>query len=200
MAPVRKRSRLDWPADRPRTAPEDRRLGQFSVELDDALAHLAAELDRLGAEDVVVCYGPGAWRTPDPFARWPSPNRTADPGVAVWFDLGGRRLCFTCDRWLHLRDNLRAVGLMVAAIRGLERWGAAGSAEAAFAGFAALPAGDGVPDWRGVLGLRGRVGAADIDRAYRRLAREAHPDAGGDPERFRALTAARQAAMAEATA
>lgn len=36
-----------------------------------------------------------------------------------------------------------------------------------------------------VLGLAGPVGPRDVKLAYRRLARELHPDRGGDAERFR---------------
>lgn len=42
----------------------------------------------------------------------------------------------------------------------------------------------------GVLGLRGPAGAEEVKRAYRRLARDLHPDAGGDVERFRIVQAA----------
>lgn len=41
-----------------------------------------------------------------------------------------------------------------------------------------------------VLGLRGPVAPDEVKRAYRRLARELHPDAGGDPDRFRRVQAA----------
>jgi len=193
---ARAKQRLDWPLDRPRTPPEGRALGRFGVPLAAAHADLLDELRRLGAEGVAVTHDPAAWREPSPFAARP---KGADPGVAVWFGLGGRRLCFTCDRWLDIRDNLRAVGLMVAAIRGIDRWGAAGSAAAAFAGFAALPAG-GSPDWRETLGLGGEPTAEEVDRAYRRLAKAAHPDAGGDPERFRELAAAYERARREVAA
>lgn len=39
-----------------------------------------------------------------------------------------------------------------------------------------------------VLGLRPDAGAEEIKRAYRRQAREHHPDAGGDAERFKEVT------------
>jgi molecular chaperone DnaJ len=42
-------------------------------------------------------------------------------------------------------------------------------------------------DLYGVLGLRPDAGAEEIKRAYRRKAREHHPDAGGDEERFKEL-------------
>lgn len=43
-------------------------------------------------------------------------------------------------------------------------------------------------DLYGVLGLQSDAGSEDIKRAYRRRAREHHPDAGGDPERFKEVT------------
>jgi molecular chaperone DnaJ len=45
-------------------------------------------------------------------------------------------------------------------------------------------------DLYGVLGLRPDAAADDIKRAYRQKAREHHPDAGGDAERFKELTQA----------
>ena len=43
-------------------------------------------------------------------------------------------------------------------------------------------------DLYGALGLRPDAGAEEIKRAYRRKAREHHPDAGGDAERFKEVT------------
>lgn len=43
-------------------------------------------------------------------------------------------------------------------------------------------------DLYGVLGLRPDAAIDDIKRAYRRKAREHHPDAGGDAERFKEVT------------
>ncbi|MFZ7087735.1 J domain-containing protein [Curtobacterium sp. RRHDQ10] len=41
-----------------------------------------------------------------------------------------------------------------------------------------------------VLGVTATVDADELRRAYRRAARETHPDLGGDPQRFRALQSA----------
>ena len=47
-----------------------------------------------------------------------------------------------------------------------------------------------------VLGLPPGASAHDVARAWRALAARHHPDAGGDPERFRELVAARDAIAA----
>jgi hypothetical protein len=51
------------------------------------------------------------------------------------------------------------------------------------------------PDCARVLGLAWPCGEAEIRRAYRRQARELHPDAGGDAEAFKALQAAYEQAL-----
>lgn len=47
-----------------------------------------------------------------------------------------------------------------------------------------------------VLGLSPGASADDVARAWRALAARHHPDAGGDPVRFRELAAARDAIVA----
>jgi curved DNA-binding protein CbpA len=47
------------------------------------------------------------------------------------------------------------------------------------------------------LPLGCRLSEADIHRAYKRVAKLAHPDAGGNVEAFLALSAARDALMRE---
>jgi hypothetical protein len=49
------------------------------------------------------------------------------------------------------------------------------------------------PDALEVLGLPGPAGPDEVKQAYRRLARELHPDAGGDAEEFRRVQEAYQA-------
>ena len=50
--------------------------------------------------------------------------------------------------------------------------------------------------WCAVLGIRFPCSAETVRTAYRRLARAAHPDAGGDPAQFRAVEQAYRAALA----
>lgn len=45
---------------------------------------------------------------------------------------------------------------------------------------------------RRVLGVARDAGPAEVERAFRTLARSTHPDHGGDPARFRELVRARR--------
>jgi hypothetical protein len=48
------------------------------------------------------------------------------------------------------------------------------------------------------LGLQDPVERSEVVSAYRRLARQHHPDLGGDPDTFRALTVARDRLLVDA--
>lgn len=132
---------LAWPTSWPRTPDKARRRSTFGadhagdVDLAAARAFVIAEFDRLGAARVVV--------TTDIPARRADAGRapTGDPGAAAWFELGGEVRVLACDRWETIGENLRAIGLSVEAMRGLDRWGVGDVVERALAGFAALPAG-----------------------------------------------------------
>jgi hypothetical protein len=63
----------------------------------------------------------------------------ADPGVAVYFDREGDRVCFACDQYDRVWKNMRAITKTIEAMRGIERWGAKQMLDQAFQGFAALP-------------------------------------------------------------
>src|SRR5262245_54177038 len=70
-------------------------------------------------------------------------------GSAVYFTHKGRQMCFACDRWDKMEDNLHAVSKTIEALRGIERWGTGEMVQQAFTGFVALP---GNSPWE-VLGL-----------------------------------------------
>lgn len=132
----------------------------------------------------------GIWR-PYHDARTPQ-----DTGVAVYFDLKGDQLCMTCDRWRLLEDNVRAIGKTVEAMRGIERWGSSETMKRAFSGFRhALPAA-GI-DWRGVFDLKPGATFDDAKRRHRELARNAHPDRGGNEHEMVRLNQALDAAKEE---
>lgn len=114
----------------------------------------------------------------------------ADAGVAFYFDLDRRPHVLACDRWDTVQDNIAAIAAHIDALRGQERWGVA-DLKQAFAGHVALPAPN---PWWAVLDLPRTATRADVDAAYRRAARTAHPDTGGDRAAWDKLTAAYEAA------
>lgn len=186
---------LSWPVAWPRS--KSRQRSRFNTSPADARDGLMLELDRLGARSIVVSTNIELRRDGLPYA-----NRrpVEDPGVAVYFRLNGEDRCIAVDRWDSVGDNMHAIALTIAALRGIDRWGSTGMVAAAFAGFAALPAGaNHAPrPWRAVLEVAPDADRIAIDAAYRRLAKTWHPDVcGGDDSRFLEIQAAFEQAKAE---
>lgn len=182
---------LSWPVGWPRKDSWQRSSSQYAVDFAKARDHLANELRLSRARDVVISSNVPLRRDGLPLANMRQPD---DPGVAVYWTGRGRKgepvpRVMACDVWRTVRENLRAVGLAVEAIRSLERTGASEILERAFAGFALLPAS--IDHW-GVLGTR-----AALDARLRELAREHHPDRGGDPAVMAAINAAYELARNE---
>lgn len=115
----------------------------------------------------------------------------SDPSVAFFFELDGKPHLLACDRWDSVPGNIAAIAAHLEALRGQERWGVATLHEA-FAGHVALPAPE---QWWQVLGLTAAAPADLIQRRYRELARDAHPDTGGSEAAMARLNAARDAAL-----
>jgi hypothetical protein len=99
-----------------------------------------------------------------------------DPAVAVYFTRKGREMCFACDCWAHVQDNMHAIALTIGALRGIARWGTGDMMEAAFRGFAALPEKSSGLTWWTVLGTAHNATEEQVSEAYRRLAKVHHPD------------------------
>lgn len=182
-------SPLQWPAGKPRTP--HRKNAQFKVSSQQARAELYDELERLGATTVVITTNAelrldGQLKVQQPW--------NLEPAVAVYFTRKGQEFCIACDRWGEVGDNIRAVGLSVAAIRSLERWGTTDMVDAAFSGFAALPQSTGEDGAWNMLGGHTAPREA-IEANYRRLAKQHHPDVGGDPEVWRVIQEAYQQAI-----
>lgn len=170
---------LQWPLGRKRT-PEHKRLwGQFDAKRTrpQAAEGLMEELRKLGAKNVVLSSNLAIRQDGLPYTKQPR-SATNDQGVAVYFDLNGRQMCFACDQFIEAAANLWAIKLTIEAIRGIGRWGASDMMEQAFTGFQALPASTvSHPNY-----FAGCMTKAEIDARYRELAIEHHPDAGGDAE------------------
>jgi hypothetical protein len=191
---------LYWPEGWPRTS--HRRNAPYAVNFIKARDDLANELRLLGGTNVVISTNVPIRRDSLPLANYAEPR---DPGVAVywWEGSGPKRIerVIACDQWHRVKDNLRAAGLSIAALRQLKRSGASQILDRAFVGLTALAASNPVRTWRETFGLgpehAGRMSREFIDSRYRVLAQTAHPDRGGSEEEMRELNAAYEQAKAE---
>ncbi|RWN35819.1 J domain-containing protein [Mesorhizobium sp.] len=126
-------------------------------------------------------------------------ERPTDSGVAVWFVWDGMQVCIAVDRYAKVEDNLQAIHHIVEARRTEMRHGGLHIVRATFRGFTALPAPK-KRSWREVLEIitSGPVTADNVESAYRRLAKTAHPDApGGSHDAMTELNSAKSEALKE---
>ena len=179
---------LQWPANRPRT--RYRRNALFKVTLAAARDNLYDELERMGASRVTISSNARLTLSGHPAAKQPV---VSDPGVAVYFTRKNEEQCVACDRWDTIGDNMRAIGLCVAAMRGMERWGTTEMVDAAFSGFAMLPERAGSTELQQrasrIVGVHtgNAYDTETVEAMYRTLARDYHPNAGGDAELWLAV-------------
>lgn len=183
---------LTWPDRYPRRPASTRIVGQFKVTFAQARDELMMELERLGAVDVIISSDVPVRRDGLPLA---SSREPADPAIAVYFDWKRRSYVFACDHFAWVTHNLRAVGLTIASIRAIARYGATEMMEQAFTGFAALPAAGRDKPWWEVLGVTDRATEAEVKAAFRELMKIHHPDRGGDTARSAEVTEAHQRAL-----
>jgi len=172
--------------------------GKEQLSVMNGAERVIGELERLGvgADDVVI-----STNVPVRLDGLPRSDRAepADPGVAVYWELRGKRQCMAIDRYDRVADNLAAVAATLEALRAIERHGGGAILERAFQGFAQLPASVVTQrPWRDVLEFGAAPASAEsVQERFRELARRRHPDVGGTAEQFQELTAARDAALQE---
>jgi hypothetical protein len=170
---------LDWPASYPRAT--YRRRATYKSTWFRGLASVQHELRLMGIPTLttVISTNQPIRNDGQPYA---AQRLISDPGVAVYFRRKGREVVVCCDKWDRIEDNLRAVGLTLEAMRGLDRWGASEALDRVFQGFTALPPpaayAEAKPWWE-VLGVEQDWPLAAIEKLYRLRAKELHPDAGG---------------------
>lgn len=175
---------LQWPPGRVRMKWPER--SNFEVTLGKSIKDVQEEVRRLGGSGLVISSNLPLRRDGMPYANASQP---ADRGVAVYFRYKKKPMCFACDRWDRIEDNMRAICKTIDALRGIERWGSGQMVEQAFTGFTALPAPE--QPWQ-VLGLdTSRPTREQIDEAHRRLAAQHHPDRGGDTHQMARINTAR---------
>lgn len=175
-----------WPAGRTATPAPSRVRGPFRMTYERIKAELLEELRKLGAREVVLLADADAAQ----FTRYGELRVDAKmrgPGIVLRFvDSDDRRQEYACDTYQHWHDNLRAIGLTLEALRGIDRWGAIAKG-AQYEGMKALPAQAG-------QGMTAEAAAALLV-AYHPLAR--HLTAGAVLDDGRVFTEAVRAARAE---
>ena len=117
-----------------------------------------------------------------------------DRGVAIFFKRNGVDMALACDVYTTVEDNLWALYRTLEALRQIERDGSPALISRAFKGFAQLPDPD-AREWWEVLNVARTAGNEDIKRAYLQLAKQYHPDHGGDPVMFDQVQKAYNLAM-----
>jgi hypothetical protein len=113
--------------------------------------------------------------------------------VTVRFVKDGAEQRFSLDTQDRPQDNLRALYLGLESMRMNE---VRGIGEVVREMYAALPAPKKQRDPFEVLGVSPAAAIQDIEDMYRLKAKRLHPDAGGDPDAFKELTAAYEAIKA----
>lgn len=172
-----------WPG----TLTRSRRNAPFRADWYLTMEQLGRELRMLQARHVVVELD----LTETDFRNDGKPRaqaRAGHPGIIVSFDSQYGPLRYAVDTYLTWQDNLRAVALAMEALRKVDRYGVTKRGEQ-YAGWRALEAetGNGVD-----LASQGHR-IIDEHGGLREALRATHPDAGGDPDDFRAVIAARDA-------
>ncbi|OJW11240.1 MAG: hypothetical protein BGO49_11280 [Planctomycetales bacterium 71-10] len=178
---------LQWPLGRPRTQQPQR--SRFDSGLAEARDGLLDEIRLLGGAGPVISTNVPTRRDGLPYANARTPD---DRGVAVYFELRGRPMCFACDRWDSVGDNIQAIRKTIEALRGIQRWGSGDMVGQAFSGFQALPSPEERRPAHEVLDVHPLATEVEIDAAYRAKAKSAHPDAGGSEAAMRELAEARR--------
>lgn len=135
-----------------------------------------SEIRRMGGRDAILSTNIPLRNDGLPYANHKVPN---DRGVAVYFKYKGNPMCFACDRWNRIEDNVWSICKTIEALRGIERWGASDMIERAFKGFTALPPAQ--VKWWEVLGVQRGSHPDTIKSARNGLAKIYHPDNGSAP-------------------
>lgn len=175
---------LAWPLGRPRARRTE--SARFKTSLGAAINNVRYEVELLGGQCLVISSNLPLRRDGLPMSRG---SYIGDVAVAVYFHLKKKPMCFACDRWDRIDDNMQAIAKTIEALRGIERWGSGQMVEQAFTGFLALPAPE--QPWQ-TLGLStSRPTLDQIDEAHRRLASLHHPDRGGDQHHMARINSAR---------
>jgi len=182
---------IQWPLAQPQTRPLSRLRSRFELGSPQrVLGDLSTEVRLLGADTArLTC------STRFTF-EWSQSGRAAEAGVALYFGRGGHTLVFACDRYSTITANVIAITKHIAALRAIDRHGV-GALDQVFVGYRALPERTDARDCYAVLGVTATATGAEMQAAFRRQAKRAHPDAGGSDAAMAELNNAYEQAQAQ---
>lgn len=184
---------LEWPAGWPRS--KGNQSSTFKTTTDKARRNLLNQIGLMGGTSVVLSTNVPLRQD----GQMRADREPVDGGAAVYFQRQGKGMVFACDRYDTVRENIHALGLTIEAMRGIERWGASELMERAFSGFKQLQAENASPSWWEVLQVTANASVDQVEAAYRKMAKIAHPDAPtGSHDAMAALNLAREQGIAAA--
>lgn len=194
---------LAWPAGYSRTLAGLRRESAFRVTPAQAFDDLIAEANRFGSNVRVSMNAPRRKSDDKPYAD-ALDDAVDDPGVVLYLTREGKRLCFPCDSYRTMRENIRGITIAVEAFRALERHGVKQLLSRAMESFVSLPPpsaaqaalrAPGARPWPEVLGVPSTATNDAINAAYRARARARELHDLGDQAQLQELNVARDEAM-----
>lgn len=188
---------LQWPVGWKRTSQYLQEHSKFKSTFAVARDELLMEVERLRGKwhrsgDAILSTNIELRQDGLPYANRREPE---DSGVAIYFEYKKQQMCFACDKYHKVWENMVAIRKTIEAIRGIERWGASDMMEKAFQGFIALED-NSAESWRHVL----NCDCSDLisaKRCYHAARKSAHPDHGGSTDKFHQVEQAWQQAQRE---
>lgn len=124
-----RKSPLAWPENEPRTPQHQRQSKSlFNTTIGKTLDQLERELLRFRAKNIILSID------------LPFRGKVNDSAAALFFDLpGDRAIAVCCDLYTKQDDNVRALFMVIQAMRTIERYGGQHLSQKSFSGFVALP-------------------------------------------------------------
>lgn len=181
---------LYWPESWPRSKYQKRaRFGDHSVN--EGRRVLADQVRLFGGTNLIISSNLELRLDGNPRSNQKQPQ---DRGVAVFFKRNKEDMALACDVYSTVEDNLWALCRTLDALRQIERDGSPALINRAFKGFAALPDPN-QRKWWEVLGVPETADNAMIKARYIELAKQYHPDRGGDAVIFDQIQKAYDMAM-----
>lgn len=181
---------LQWPIGRERTPEYQKKYGNLNKMPSGRIRQLLAkEMRLMNVGGWVISSNVAVRNDGLPYANQKMPE---DSGVVLYFTRKGVDIAISCDAWRSVDANLRAIGLTIEAIRGMERWGTEEMIDRAFTGFKALPEAiimgeHTVRSWWEVLEVSQEASPEVVKAAYKAQLHYKHPDKGGTQWEFEEL-------------